>query len=121
MYCFVRTYAAVPVQLEIVFFQYIGWCVLIMRAFSSINSAALPVIIIIIIVPFPRRICFSEDSNTKLFRNAGFVALPAVLMLIQVFRVIALRGPVACYKLVGAVYDLFLNSTSRLSAASSKI
>jgi hypothetical protein len=32
-YCFVRKYAAVPVQLEIVILQYIGWCVLIIRAF----------------------------------------------------------------------------------------
>ena len=28
-YCFVRQCAAVPVQLEIVILQYIGWCVLI--------------------------------------------------------------------------------------------
>jgi hypothetical protein len=27
-YCFVRKYAAVPVKLEIVILQYIGWCVL---------------------------------------------------------------------------------------------
>ena len=32
-YCFVRQYAAVPVQLEIVILQYIDWCVLIIRAF----------------------------------------------------------------------------------------
>jgi len=32
-YCFVRQYAAVPVQLEIVVLQYTGWCVLIIRAF----------------------------------------------------------------------------------------
>jgi hypothetical protein len=31
-YCFVRQYAAIPVQLEIVILQYIGWCVLIIRA-----------------------------------------------------------------------------------------
>ena len=28
-YCFVRKYAAIPVQLEIFILQYIGWCVLI--------------------------------------------------------------------------------------------
>ena len=28
-HCFVRNYAAVPVQLEIIILQYIGWCVLI--------------------------------------------------------------------------------------------
>ena len=27
MYCFVRKYAAIPVQLEIFILQYIGWCV----------------------------------------------------------------------------------------------
>ena len=27
-YCFVRNYAAIPVQLEVVILQYIGWCVL---------------------------------------------------------------------------------------------
>jgi len=32
-YCFVRKYAAVPVQLEIVILEYTGWCVLIIRAF----------------------------------------------------------------------------------------
>ena len=32
-YCFVRQYAAVPVQLEIVILQYIDWSVLIVRAF----------------------------------------------------------------------------------------
>ena len=32
-YCFVRKYAAVPVQLEIVILQYTGWCVLIIQAF----------------------------------------------------------------------------------------
>ena len=45
------------------------------------------IIIIIIIIrsrPFPQRICFSADSSLKLLRNAGFVALPAVLMLINV-------------------------------------
>jgi len=30
-YCFVRKYAAVPIQLEIVILQYIGWCVLIIQ------------------------------------------------------------------------------------------
>ena len=28
-YCFVRKYAAVPIQLEIVILQYTGWCVLV--------------------------------------------------------------------------------------------
>jgi len=32
-YCFVRNYAAVPVQLAIVILQYIGWCVLIVWAY----------------------------------------------------------------------------------------
>ena len=36
-YCFVRKYAAIPVQLEIFILQYTGWCVLVI---SSINSAA---------------------------------------------------------------------------------
>jgi hypothetical protein len=31
--CFVGKYAAVPVQLEIVILQYIGWCVLVIRVF----------------------------------------------------------------------------------------
>ena len=38
-YCFVRKYAAIPVQLEIFILQYIGWCVLIIWTLSSINSA----------------------------------------------------------------------------------
>jgi hypothetical protein len=33
MYCFVRKYAAVPVQFEIVILQHIGWCVPIIRDF----------------------------------------------------------------------------------------
>jgi hypothetical protein len=40
MYFFVRNYAAVPVQLEIVIPQYIGWCVLIVWTLTSISSAA---------------------------------------------------------------------------------
>jgi len=32
-YCFVRKCAAIPVQLEISFLQYIGWCVLIIWTF----------------------------------------------------------------------------------------
>ena len=32
-YCFVRKYAAIPVQLEILILQYIGWCVLIIWTF----------------------------------------------------------------------------------------
>jgi hypothetical protein len=32
-YCFVCNYAAVPVQLEIVVIQYIGWCVLIVLVY----------------------------------------------------------------------------------------
>ena len=32
-YCFVRKYAAIPVQLEIFILQYIGWCVLIIWTF----------------------------------------------------------------------------------------
>jgi len=32
-YCFVRTYAVIPVQLEIFILQYNGWCVLIIRTF----------------------------------------------------------------------------------------
>ena len=32
-YCFVRKYAAVPVQLEIVVLQNIGWCVLVVWTF----------------------------------------------------------------------------------------
>jgi len=39
-YCFVRKYAAIPVQLEIFILRYIGWCVLIIWILSSINSAA---------------------------------------------------------------------------------
>ena len=40
-YCFVRKYAAVPVQLEIVIFQYTGCCVYSQYGlFSSVNSAA---------------------------------------------------------------------------------
>jgi len=35
-YCFIRNYAAIPVQLEVVVLQYINWCV--------------PIIIIIIII-----------------------------------------------------------------------
>jgi hypothetical protein len=42
-YCFVREYAAVTIQLEIVILQYIGWCVLIVWTFIII-------IIIIIII-----------------------------------------------------------------------
>jgi hypothetical protein len=58
MYCFVRKYAAVPVQLKIIILQYIGWCVLIEWSLSSIISAVsasfrwitLAIIIIIIII-----------------------------------------------------------------------
>ena len=32
-YCFVRKYAAVPVQLKIVILQYTGWCVVIVWTF----------------------------------------------------------------------------------------
>jgi hypothetical protein len=32
-YCFVRKYAAIPLQLEIVILHYIGWCVLIIWTF----------------------------------------------------------------------------------------
>ena len=32
-YCFVRKYAAIPVQLEIFILQYIGWCLLIIWTF----------------------------------------------------------------------------------------
>ena len=32
-HCFVRKYAAIPVQLEIFILQYIGWCVLIIWTF----------------------------------------------------------------------------------------
>jgi len=32
-YCFVRNYAAIPVQLEVFILQYIGWCVLIIWTF----------------------------------------------------------------------------------------
>jgi len=45
-YCFVRKYAAIPVQLEIFIRQYIGWCVLIIWTFI-VNQ---PIIIIIIII-----------------------------------------------------------------------
>ena len=33
-YCFVRNYAAIPVQLEVVILQYVGWCVLIVWTFA---------------------------------------------------------------------------------------
>jgi hypothetical protein len=54
-YCFVRKYAAVPVQLEIVILQYTGWCVLIIRAFffnqfSCFCQFLMDIIIIIIII-----------------------------------------------------------------------
>ena len=35
-YCFVRKYAAIPVQLEIFILQYVGWCVLIINIIISI-------------------------------------------------------------------------------------
>ena len=38
-YCFIRNYAAVPVQPEAVILQYISWCVLIVWTLSSIISA----------------------------------------------------------------------------------
>jgi len=38
-YCFVRKYAAIPVQLEIFILQYIGWCVVII--IIIINNALL--------------------------------------------------------------------------------
>jgi hypothetical protein len=55
-YCFVRKYAAVPVQLEIVNLQYIDWCVLIIRATSAIiiiiisSSSSSSIIIIMSLV-----------------------------------------------------------------------
>lgn len=41
---------------------------------------------------------FSADPNIKLFRNARFVAVQVVLMLIQVSRVMAVRGLVGSYR-----------------------
>ena len=38
-YCFVRNYAAVPVQLEVVVLQYIRWCVLIIIIIIIIVSS----------------------------------------------------------------------------------
>jgi len=45
-YCFVRQYAAVPIQLEIVILQYIGWCVLKIRPFFF-NQYIIIIIVII--------------------------------------------------------------------------
>ena len=53
-YCFVRKYAAVPVQIEIVVLQYIGWCVLMVwtfvfnqvSCFCQCNSRLYPVFIV---------------------------------------------------------------------------
>ena len=39
-YCFVRKYAAIPVQFESFILQYTGWCVLIIWTFIINNSAA---------------------------------------------------------------------------------
>jgi hypothetical protein len=46
-YCFVCKYAAIPVQLEIVILQYIGWCVLIVWTFvfNQFNKILLKCII----------------------------------------------------------------------------
>ena len=49
-YCFVRKYAAIPVQLEIFILQYISWCVLIIWTFIVNQSIIIIIIIIIIIV-----------------------------------------------------------------------
>jgi hypothetical protein len=49
---FASKYAAVPVQLEIVILQYIGWCVLIVQAFflNQLSYFCQFIIIIIIII-----------------------------------------------------------------------
>ena len=33
-YCFVRNYAAIPVQLEVVILQHVGWCVFVVWTFA---------------------------------------------------------------------------------------
>ena len=38
-YCFIRNYAAIPVQLEVVFLQYVSWCVLIAWTFVCNHSS----------------------------------------------------------------------------------
>ena len=43
IYCFIRKYAAIPVQLEIFILQYIGWCVLLIWTFSQSVRLLLPV------------------------------------------------------------------------------
>jgi len=55
IYCFVRKYAAIPVQFEIFILQYIGWCVLIIwifivNQFSSFCQFLMGNFIIIIII-----------------------------------------------------------------------
>jgi hypothetical protein len=42
-YCFVRNYAAIPVQLEIVILQYIYWCACSMDFFLQSIQLLLPV------------------------------------------------------------------------------
>ena len=54
-YCFVRKYAAIPVQLEIFILRYTGWCVLIkwtfiLNQFSCFCQFLLLLLIIIIII-----------------------------------------------------------------------
>jgi len=54
-YCFVRKYAAIPVQLEIFILQSIGWCVLTIWTFIVI----IIIIIIIIIIAINSRVILS--------------------------------------------------------------
>jgi hypothetical protein len=77
-YCFVRKYAAVPVQLEIFILQYIGWCVLIVWTFVSNQFSCVCqfLIIIIIIIIIIRYIIF---QLVKFFYLSSYEMLPNTL------------------------------------------
>ena len=49
-YCFIRNYAAIPVQLEVVVLQYINWCVPIVWTFVFNQFSCFCQFIIIIII-----------------------------------------------------------------------
>jgi len=62
-YCFVRKYAAIPVQLEIFILQYIGWCVLIIWTFI-INQFSCFFFFFLLLLLLCHRVIISITANT---------------------------------------------------------
>jgi hypothetical protein len=49
-YCFVRNSTAVPVQLELVILQYIGWCVLIVASVLENDNSKLYLLLLLLLL-----------------------------------------------------------------------